>query len=161
MLYLLFEHQTSVDPAMPLRLLGYIVEILQQHQRRHGGPWPLVFPFVLNQGPDRWTVSENFEDGFAMGVGLEGMLPYLPKFRYALLDLTELDPDRDEDHDELRLALQLMKLVRLRKQVEFLAWLEHEFSRPGLTVRLTLMRTSFVYLLHTDAVMTSTQSLVA
>ena len=28
LLYLLFEHQSTVDPTMPLRMLGYIAEIL-------------------------------------------------------------------------------------------------------------------------------------
>jgi predicted transposase/invertase (TIGR01784 family) len=30
-LYLLFEHQSSPEPAMPLRMLGYVTEILIRH----------------------------------------------------------------------------------------------------------------------------------
>ena len=59
LLYLLFEHQTSVDQAMPLRLLAYQVEILLSHHGRHGLPLPPVLCFVLNQGPDAWTVSRS------------------------------------------------------------------------------------------------------
>ncbi len=32
LLYLLFEHQSNPDPAMPLRMLGYVTEILVLHQ---------------------------------------------------------------------------------------------------------------------------------
>ena len=35
-LYLLFEHQTTVDDRMPLRLLGYVLEILRTHAETHG-----------------------------------------------------------------------------------------------------------------------------
>ena len=46
LLYLLFEHQSSLDPAMPLRLLGYLMEILTQHHKAHGFPLPPVLPLV-------------------------------------------------------------------------------------------------------------------
>jgi predicted transposase/invertase (TIGR01784 family) len=61
LLYLLFEHQSTVDPAMPLRLLGYLSEILIQHHHEHGLPLPPVIPFVFHQGPETWQVSTAFE----------------------------------------------------------------------------------------------------
>ena len=115
LLYLLFEHQTTVDPTMRLRLLGYMLEILQTHQREHGLPLPAVLPLVLNQGPERWTVSTCFEDAFALPETAVGLLRYLPKFEHALIDLTQLDPDQDEDHAELKVALQLMKMARMKQ----------------------------------------------
>lgn len=76
LLYLLFEHQTTVDPMMPLRLLGYIKELLDSHLRQHGLPMPPVLPFVLHQGPDRWTVPTQFASGFDLAPGLlEGLGP--------------------------------------------------------------------------------------
>jgi len=53
LLYLLLEHQTSVDNQMPLRLLNYITEVLRQHAETKGLPLPPVLPFVLHQGPER------------------------------------------------------------------------------------------------------------
>lgn len=57
LLYLLFEHQSTVDVAMPPRLLGYVTEILTQHHKHYGFPLPAVLSFVLHQGTDRWSVS--------------------------------------------------------------------------------------------------------
>ena len=52
LLYLLFEHQSTPDPAMPLRLLGYMTEIFTRHHKAHGFPLPAVLPLVFHQGPD-------------------------------------------------------------------------------------------------------------
>ena len=38
--YLLFEHQSSVDHIMPLRLLSYMVQIFLTHYEQHGLPLP-------------------------------------------------------------------------------------------------------------------------
>jgi predicted transposase YdaD len=151
LLYLLFEHQTTVDPAMPLRLLGYMLEILQAQHEQRGLPLSPVLPFVLHQGPDRWTVSPCFEELFELPEELAPLLlPYLPKFRHALLDLTQLDPDRDEDQDQMRLVLQLMKLARLKRLAEWLAWIAVEMARLGWAVPLPLVRLSYNYAIHSD-----------
>jgi predicted transposase YdaD len=151
LLYLLFEHQTTVDPTMPLRVLSYVLEILQSHHQRHGPPLPPVLPFILHQGPDEWTVSPCFEEMFELPAEAAPLLlPYLPKFRHALLDLTRLDPDRTEDQDQMRLVLQLMKLARVKRLAEFLEWLSQEMARHGWDVPLPLVQLSYTYTLHAD-----------
>ena len=153
LLYLLFEHQTTVDPAMPLRLLGYVLEILQAHHQRDGLPLPPVLPFVLHQGPEHWTVSPEFSDMFSLSAELAAqLLPYVPKFQHALLDLTQTDPDRDEAHDELRLVMQLMRLARRKQVSEFLRWFDREAQRQGWRVPEPLILLSYTYVLHVDAV---------
>lgn len=123
-LFLLFEHQTTVDARMPLRMLGYVLEILQKHELEHGLPLPPVIGYVLHQGPDRWTVSTQFEDLFDLPPEFAQTLgPYLPSFRHALLDLTQADPKNQEPDAEVRVALELMKLARTRKLLEFFDWL--------------------------------------
>ena len=116
LLYLLFEHQSSPDPAMPLRLLGYVMEILTQHHKAHGFPLPPVLPLVLHQGPDAWNVSTAFEDLFELPEDLAPALqPFLPQFHHALLDLTRFDPAAEEADTRLRVVLQLMKLARQKE----------------------------------------------
>lgn len=150
-IYLLFEHQTRPDPSMPLRVLGYKVEILQKHYQRHGLPLPPVLSFVFHQGPDRWTLSPCFEDLFQLDDATsELLLPYLPKFRHALLDLTQLDPDKDEHDDQLRLVLQLMKLARQKRIGDFLVWIADEMARQGWQVPEPLVLLSYLYAMHTD-----------
>ena len=150
-LYLLFEHQTSIDPEMPLRVLSYVLEILLAHQKAEGLPLPPVLPFVLHQGPERWTVSPCFEDMFELTKAQASVLmPYLPKFRHLLLDLTQRDPDKDEIHDPLRLVFQLMKLARQKRLADFLQWIAEEMARPGWEVEDALILLSYLYAMSVD-----------
>ena len=140
-LYLLFEHQTTVDDRMPLRLLGYVLEILRTHAETHGLPLPPVLSLVLHQGPDRWTVSPCFEDLFALPESLtEVLMPYLPKFRHLLLDLSQCDPARDEKDAVIRVVLELMKQVRAKELFKFFVWLAGHELPP-----LDLLRFSLLY----------------
>jgi len=146
---LLSEHQTTVDELMPLRLLNYILEILRTHAETHGRPLPPVLPLVLHQGPDRWTVSPCFEDLFALPAPLaEALMPYLPKFRHALLDLSQFDPQRDEVNAQMRVVLHLMKMAREKRLVEFFAWLFDQAMLPD-----ELLRKSLLYALHAEPIL--------
>lgn len=157
-LYLLFEHQTTVDPEMPLRVLSYVLEILLAHHKTAGLPLPPVLPFVLHQGPERWTVSPCFEDMFALSeTHASVLMPHLPKFRHLLLDLTQRNPDKDEIHDPLRLVFQLMKLARQKKLVEFLLWIAEEMSRPGWEVEDALILLSYLYAMSVDVTIDESQ----
>jgi hypothetical protein len=134
---------------MPLRMLGYVFEILAHHQQSCGLPLPPVLPFVFHQGPDEWTVSTAFEDLFGLPADLAaGLLPFLPKFRHALLDLTRFDPATEEADTLLRVVLQLMKLARKRQLLRFFEWL------AGVVVEHlpdSLLARMLVYALHADS----------
>jgi predicted transposase/invertase (TIGR01784 family) len=148
-LYLLFEHQTTVDPAMPLRLLGYITELLITHEKKHGLPLPPVLPFVLHQGPDRWSPSPEFSDLFQLSEDMtEALRSFLPTFRHGLLDLTQFDPAKEEDQASMRIVLQLMKLARQKRLAEFFEWLATEFVSQ---ISESLLRTSLVYAFNVDS----------
>ena len=69
LLYVLFEHQSSPDRLMPLRLLGYIVRILMRYvaEAKSGSdalPLPVVVPVVLHHGEAGWSVATRLEDLF-------------------------------------------------------------------------------------------------
>lgn len=149
LLYLLFEHQSKVDPTMPLRLLGYVGEILTQQHKAHGLPLPPVLPFVFHQGPDHWNVSTAFEDLFDLPDDLAGdLLPFLPKFHHALLDLSRSDPASEEHDPQLQIILHLMKLARERQLLEFFRWLAE-----GIVAQVpdSLLGRLLVYALHSDS----------
>ncbi len=151
LLYLLFEHQTTVDPQMPLRLLNYITQILIGHAERHALPLPAVVPFVLHQGPERWTVSPHFEDLFALTEAESDiLLPYVPRFRHALLDLTQCDPASDEDHAKMQVILHLMKAARTRKLLEFFKWLGQSGVDVTMLLEGHLFRLCLVYAWNAD-----------
>ena len=149
LLYLLFEHQSTPDPAMPLRLLGYKTEIFTQHHKNHGLPLPPVLSFVFHQGPDAWNVSTAFEDLFELPEEASAaLLPFLPKFHHALLDLTRFDPSTEEDDARLRAVLQLMKLARQKELLRFFKWLAG-YSAKDLPDNL--LGRMLLYALHSDS----------
>ena len=147
-LFLLFEHQSTVDPTMPLRLLGYVAEILFKHHKAHGLPLPPVLPFVFHQGPERWNISTAFEDLFQLPDELAGLLPFLPKFHHALFDLTRYDPEQDQDESQLRSVMQLMKLARERQLSRYFDWL---VGTAAEALPAGLLKTILLYALHTDS----------
>jgi predicted transposase/invertase (TIGR01784 family) len=152
LLYLLFEHQSEPDETMPLRLLSYILEILNAHQSRHGYPLPPVLPFVLNQGPDSWEHPLCFEDLFAIPEeACDDLLRFVPRFQYALLDLSRHDPASSGDDGGISaIVLDLMKAARIGSQTEFLRRLAG--LRSGKILRMLLEKGLFgdmvVYILN-------------
>ena len=152
LLYLVFEHQSTPDPLMPLRLLNYMVEIMLGYTREHPLPLPPVVGFVLHQGPAVWNVSTAFEDLFDLPPETaDALLPLLPKFRHALLDLTRCDPAREETRADLRMVLQLMKCAREQRLLEFFDWLAGEYAGISASLSEGLLRLALWYALHSDA----------
>jgi len=149
LLYLLFEHQTTVDRAMALRLLHYSVLLLNKHHKEHGLPLPIIIPFVLHQGPETWHVSTHLEDLFALPESLkEAFRPFLPSYQHGLLDLSQYDPDSEEQQSAQRVVLQLMKMARQKRLLEFFDWLARQTS---LQLSDALLHLSLVYALSADS----------
>lgn len=148
LLYLLFEHQTTVAPAMPLRLLGYMTEIWTRHEKDLGLPLPPILPLVLHQGPDRWTASTSFHHLLSHDPALsDSLLPHLPSFRHLLLDLTQYQPATEEPNETLRIVLNLMKLAREKQRLlEFFSWLD----QTTLQISMDLFSRCLLYALHSD-----------
>ena len=95
-LYCLFEHQSTVDPDMPFRLLRYMVRIWEQWRKKSGppAPCPPIVSLVLHQGPERWTVSTQFLDWLTLLESLRPVLePLQPAFRHLLVDLSQCSMD--------------------------------------------------------------------
>lgn len=52
--YFLVEHQSTIDPQMPLRLYEYIGEIMRKEENK--GIYPIVVPIVIYTGFKKWKV---------------------------------------------------------------------------------------------------------
>ena len=75
---------------------------------------------VFHQGPDTWNISTAFEDLFELPEEISAsLLPFLPKFHHALLDLTHYDPACEKDGTRVQVVLPLMKLARQTDQLRF------------------------------------------
>ena len=91
-MYLLFEHQSSPDRWLRLRLLRYCCRIWEAERR--DGPErrelrPIV-PVVFYQGARGWNHSTEFADLFTEAAR---DLSWVPGFAHELLDQTALEPD--------------------------------------------------------------------
>lgn len=90
-LYLLFEHQSTADPWMPLRLLKYMLGIWHRHVEKTPGArrLPVVVPIVVHHSDRGWKFDLAFESLFDLdGEGLHEALPYVPRFRFILDDVS-------------------------------------------------------------------------
>jgi predicted transposase/invertase (TIGR01784 family) len=56
-IYVLIEFQSTVDKSIPIRMLHYILGLYDQMYRTStAGKLPAVFPILLYNGTERWTV---------------------------------------------------------------------------------------------------------
>ena len=89
-LYLLFEHQSTSDRWLPLRLLNYLVGIWQRYRKQFPDAegLPPVLPLLLSQVEGGWRVSTQFADLLLWPEGLRDSLEaYQPRFEHLLIDL--------------------------------------------------------------------------
>jgi predicted transposase/invertase (TIGR01784 family) len=107
--YVMFEHQSSVDRWMAVRVHMYTSRIWEELLRRHGrsAPVPAVFPIVLFHDTGPWNAPTDVKDLLDLDAeSARAMAPYLPRHRFLLVDL-------DGMQDDALRHLALTALVRL------------------------------------------------
>jgi hypothetical protein len=98
-IYLLFEHQSHVDVLMALRLLKYVVNMLDRHVTEHGGgaaslPLPVVIPVVLHHSASGWTAATRLEDLFPPELARDAAVAaYVPRLSFVSDDISHLSDD--------------------------------------------------------------------
>ncbi|AKI98555.1 putative transposase/invertase (TIGR01784 family) [Archangium gephyra] len=125
LLYVLLEHQSSVDRWMALRMLRYVVRQVERWRQEHPESelLPLIIPLVMYHGPDgAWTAPRRVEELFQLpGGDAERWRALLPRFEYLLDDLTA-------EREEALRARPGPPLARL-------AWLVLRYGRTGELAR--------------------------
>lgn len=111
--YILFEHQSTADKLMPLRLLRYVVRILERHTEGKAAadvlPLPLVIPVVLHHSEAGWNVARNLEELFdASLLDHADVARLVPRLGFVLDDISHLS-----DHELERRALGLVPALTL------------------------------------------------
>jgi hypothetical protein len=89
-LYLLLEHQSTVEPDMLLRLHEYIIRICK-YLRRKGlrGRLPLIIPMVVAHAPGGWTSPQCYDDMFNPDpITIPGLAEFVPRCKLLLEDLS-------------------------------------------------------------------------
>jgi len=84
-IYILFEHQSTPDPWMPLRLLGYMLRIWDGCVADGATRLPVVIPVVLHHSDTGWHAPTCFEALFDLP---PGAAEFTPHFCFALDDLS-------------------------------------------------------------------------
>ena len=91
-IYLLFEHQTTEDRQIALRLLRYMVRIWETHLKREIGVLlPVIVPVVLAQNDRSWVIKPDLASLLEIPVELDAALrPFVPDFAFQLIQLAEI-----------------------------------------------------------------------
>ena len=113
-LYFVFEHKSYPDPGVLLQILNYMT-VMWDEQRKKNNPLTPVIPVVIYHGTTSWNVTTHFQGQFDSLN--ESIKPYIPEFKYVLVDLTQISDDEIEqkakDTPFLMASLMIMKLVAL------------------------------------------------
>lgn len=94
LLYCLFEHQSTSDSQMPLRLLRYMVNIWEKWQKENLGAksLPLIVPIVLFQNRGKWTAPPDMRGMIALPKDRDcEWETFVPVFSYPVIDVQQAD----------------------------------------------------------------------
>jgi len=122
LVYVVFEHQSSLDVTMPFRLLRYVVRVWERWLREHPGAkrLPIVIPVMLHHGEGAWKAAPELGSMLdASEALLEASRPYVPHFQFVLDDLAALTPA----------ALASRALDALPRLVQLALWAARSFPR--------------------------------
>jgi predicted transposase/invertase (TIGR01784 family) len=93
-IYILIEHQSSVDYLMPYRILVYMTRIWERYvnnakdKRRKGFKLPPIIPIVFYNGMRKWTAEIRFEEKVNDYIEFA---KYVPHFYYLLVDVGSIE----------------------------------------------------------------------
>ncbi|MDQ5919987.1 MAG: hypothetical protein QG673_43 [Pseudomonadota bacterium] len=111
--YVLIEHQSRAEELMPLRVLRYVLAILQNHVDKYKvkGDLPIVVPLILYNGekspyPYATNISKLFED--------KELIKEFPVGSFRLVDLTVMPDEAIYRHGKIALLEMLQKHINVR-----------------------------------------------
>jgi predicted transposase YdaD len=113
-IYVLFEHQSTRDPYLPMRLLRYMVRIWHRWEQNPDNrpPYPQIVSTVLAQNGSVWNVDPTLSSLFSFTGPDDPMRRYLPDFLYELIQLAALPFDAIRSTPDGILTLRVLKAER-------------------------------------------------
>jgi predicted transposase YdaD len=109
-IYTLLEHKSWPDRKTGWQLHRYMTRILEQWEREHPD-WeqlPPIIGVVIYHGATPWKISDELQ---ALMSGSDALRPYLPNFRFVVVDLGQIDNDDLSNNPRLRAGLLALKFV--------------------------------------------------
>ncbi len=113
---LLLEHKSWAPRHPHLQLLTYMLGIWERAEKQ-GQPLPPVIPVIVYNGQGTWKVRELVQSFPDLP---ERLRPFLPEFRFLLLDLARepVEPLRHRFRNRsVRLAIELMRSIFTASEV--------------------------------------------
>jgi hypothetical protein len=110
LLYLLLEHQSTSDPAMPLRMVAYQLRIWDRFRKADPSAWlPPIIAVLVSHVAGGWTAARAFEAMFDPAVlAIPGLAALVPRCAMIVEDLADVS-----DHDLQSRALAAFPKVAL------------------------------------------------
>ena len=123
--YVLFEHQTSADPRLGLRLLRYMLRIWERVAKETppSEKLPLILPVVLAQNKEVWKIDPSFASllDFPPETASD-FAEIIPNFTYRLLQLAEMPFESIVGTPAGVFILRTMKAERLGELLSDAVW---------------------------------------
>lgn len=116
-LYILAEHQSSVDTHMPFRLLRYIISIWTEHLKKYkDDKLPLVIPLVFYNGPQKYNGPTDIRELIKAPKELIDLFLFTP---FHLID-TQVISDKDlREKHWAGLMTYVMKHIYAREALNY------------------------------------------
>lgn len=116
LVYILFEHQSTEDPWMALRLLRYMARIWEKQRSNavansEKPSLSPIIPVVLAQSSERWRTEPRFSALFAQGV----QPAYTPDFVFNLIQLVSIGYDEMRGSAAGILSMRALRADALRE----------------------------------------------
>ena len=112
-IYCLIEHKSQPEVRIPLQLLGYLYQFLDQWNRTEGknpdGSWrplPAILTMVVYHGAVKWTAPLSLVEATDCDPAMQ---PHLLDFRYRLVDLGRIPDVRLSSERKLRVGFLILK----------------------------------------------------
>ena len=124
-IYILFEHQSSEDPWIALRLLSYMVGNWRDHARKApaGTRLPPILPLVLAQDNKPWKTSTRFADLVQAPEALaEAIQKHTPDFEFQLVELFRMPFEKILGTPMGILTLRALKAEKISALLDDAVW---------------------------------------
>jgi hypothetical protein len=125
LIYVLFEHQSTPDRRLPLRLLRYLTRIWETHAGEHPATerLPVILPVVLSQNAEAWDIPTRLSGLLDVPESAaEDLRPFIPDFSFHDLQLAGMAFEAIPGTASGVLVLRAMKAERLGRLLDEAVW---------------------------------------
>lgn len=114
--YVLLEHQSTLDRMMAWRFYGYLCCIWERWQKDQSGPLtalPLIVPLLMYQGPEGWTAPRRLSELFDLPPELAASLSFPVDLVFDIDDLRQTVIDDQHARDLPYANVEVMRIMLL------------------------------------------------